>query len=373
MEKEKKIYFDNLDGLRAFAAFSVLFYHSAHWFKVSHSSIFNYILTYGNFGGVLGVQFFLILSGFLITYLLFIEQSKNKKINILKFYFRRLLRVWPLYYLTLIIGFFAYPIMLKSFTGITYIEKANLSLYTIFAVNFDHIYNNLPTVGILGVQWSVAIEEQFYLIWPLIFYILIKTKIFPFFLIVTIIYSELFYINNFDTYIGYYHFISNIRFLGFGALLAYISFFKIKQLKVYLSKISKKVNLIIYFGCILIMFLQSILHEKSWYYFKYINEIIPAFFFSYVILEQNYSQNSFLKIGKFKFLNWLGKISYGLYLYHMIAIYLVLNLIPNIKNIFPIQILVTILITILMSELSYKYFESYFIKIKQKFSSIKRK
>ena len=367
MEKEKTVYFKNLDGLRAIAAFSVLFFHTCHWFKIPNNSNTYYLLTFGKSGGILGVQFFLILSGFLITYLMFIEHTLNKKINIIKFYFRRLLRVWPLYYLTLFIGFFAYPLILKTFTGITYSEDASLFLYSIFAVNFDHIYNKFPTIGILGVHWSVAIEEQFYLIWPLIFSLFIKTKKFPLFLIILILYSEIFYIQNINSYTGYYHFISNVRFLAFGAIIAYLCFFKLKLTENILQKISKKMNLLIYIGCILLMFFQSILLEKS-HYFSFIIEIIPTFFFSYVILDQNFSNTSFFKLGEIKVLNWLGKISYGIYLYHMIAIYFVINLIPMKKETIPLQLLITIILTILISYLSHKYFESFFINIKKKFS-----
>jgi peptidoglycan/LPS O-acetylase OafA/YrhL len=79
-----KVYFPNLNGLRFFAAFSVMLYH-----------FFGEGLINGHYGVVL----FFVLSGFLITYLLFEEKEKFGKIEIKKFYFRRILRIWPLYYL----------------------------------------------------------------------------------------------------------------------------------------------------------------------------------------------------------------------------------------------------------------------------------
>ncbi len=369
MSNPKAIYFKNLDGLRAFAALSVLLYHSAHWYKIPHNFKLYYFLTFGDKGGACGVQFFLILSGFLITYLLFTEQGTNKKINIFNFYIRRLLRVWPLYYLTLLIGFYIYPLILKFITGQNYIENASLFLYSIFAVNFDHIYNGNPSIGILGVQWSVAIEEQFYLFWPLFFYISIKSNYFPVFLILVTLFSELFYLQNFNTYIGYYHFYSNIRFLAIGGLISYISFYKLNWIDYFFKMISLKKNMIIYSFCISLLFLNNFLVAKSTF-FNLIFEIIPILFFSYVILEQNYSGNSFVKLGKYKTLNWLGKISYGIYLYHMIVIYLITNLTTNYKEFYLIKIIITTILTLLISHLSYIYFEKYFISLKHKFSNI---
>ena len=366
MSKNKAIYFKNLDGLRAFAALSVLFYHSSHWFKIPHNSKLYYFLTFGEMGGAYGVQFFLILSGFLITYLLYVEQNKNKKINILQFYIRRILRVWPLYYLTLIVGFYFYPIILEFVSGQTYIENASIFLYSVFAVNFDFINHGGPSIGILGVQWSIAIEEQFYLIWPLFFYMFFKSKYFPLLLIIVTIFSEIFYLQNINTYIGYYHFYSNIRFLAFGGFISYVCYFNINLMNNMFNRIGYKKNIFIYLICITLLFLNNFLALES-LNFNLIFEVIPILFFTYIILEQNYSKNSFVKLGNFKMLNWLGKISYGIYIYHMIIIYFILNITDTKTDPYLIKTLITTILTILVSHISYLYFENYFIKLKSKF------
>ena len=136
--------------------------------------------------------------------------------------------------------------------------------------------------------------------------------------------------------------------------------------------ISKRFNFVIYFtGVLLILFQHKL--SVSFNYFKYLYHILPFLFFGYIIMEQNFSKKSFLKLGKFRILNKLGKISYGLYLTHMIAIYIVLN-IPQIsvENSW-LKIILTLGLTIGISAFSYRYMESFFLSLKDKFSLIKIK
>ncbi len=370
----KGIYFKNLDALRAIAAFAVIFFHISFWFTYPPTRFYDFlkfVFSFGGDGGSLGVTFFFILSGFLITFLMFEEQEQNNHLNVRLFYLRRVLRIWPLYYSTIIVGFFIYP-YIANLLRHAYIENASLFLYLIFGVNFDHIYHGYPTVGILGVQWSVAIEEQFYLVWPIIFYFFNRKNYFPLLLVAIIVISELFFIRTKVWEVGYYHLVSNFRFLGFGALLAYISFFKKSWLEKFMDLISKRFNFVIYFtGVLLILFQHKL--SVSFNYFKYLYHILPFLFFGYIIMEQNFSKKSFLKLGKFRILNKLGKISYGLYLTHMIAIYIVLN-IPQIsvENSW-LKIILTLGLTIGISAFSYRYMESFFLSLKDKFSLIKIK
>jgi len=366
----KTVFFENLDGLRAIAAISVIFYHMSLWYKFPSDQIYIYlkqVFTFGRVGGNLGVIFFFVLSGFLITYLLLLEQENHSKINVPKFYLRRVLRIWPLYYLTIFIGFAIYPLFIWIGGG-DYIEKGNLFLYLIFGVNFDHIYLGGSTNGILGVHWSVAIEEQFYLIWPLLFLFFAKSRYFIYILLALVISSELF--TDFaDLWeMKYYHLFSNIKYLAFGAIVSVICFNKNDQVVATLSKIPKWLSFLIYLISMTLLFTQ-VYSTKLFPDFKFVFNLIAMAFFGYVLAEQNFSKNSFFKIGKFKLLGWLGKISYGLYLMHMIAIYIVIALFPkNETFLFP-KFILTIGITVLISYLSHRYYESFFIRLKSKFST----
>ena len=374
MIQAKPTHFYNLDGFRAIAAFFVIFAHISYWFKYPDTSFFEtykFILSFGSGGGRMCVIFFFVLSGFLITYLMYLEQSKHGKLNVLYFYIRRALRIWPLYYLTLIIGFFIYPAYV-SLTGQSHHENANLLYYSFFAANFDHIYNYFPSCNILGVQWSVAVEEQFYLLWPLVFLLFNNKRLFPYILIACILFSKLFHAvvaSNLKG--GDYHLLSCFKYLALGALIAYICYNKTETVRYYISKIKKWVSILIYIVCVFTMLFQEYLIANLVYY-KYLYHIVPFIFFGYVIVEQNFSDNSFYKIGNSSLLKWLGKISYGLYLTHMIAINIVIEIFTNSSDFVIIKGLLSVLITILLSYLSYNYFEKYFLSWKKRFSFLEK-
>ena len=105
---EQKIYFENLNSIRFIAA-SLVIVHHIEQFK-SFFGIQNYFKDVRiEMIGKLGVVLFFVLSGFLISYLLFKEKEYTKTISIRKFYIRRILRIWPLYFLIIILSFFVFP------------------------------------------------------------------------------------------------------------------------------------------------------------------------------------------------------------------------------------------------------------------------
>ena len=110
-----KVYFKNLDGIRFFFFFLVLLHH-AQFFKDIHevplSSVFSAYLVQA---GKMGVNLFFVLSGFLISYLLFSEKMKTGTVSLKKFYIRRALRIWPLYFAYGIIIIAGTPLFFKLF------------------------------------------------------------------------------------------------------------------------------------------------------------------------------------------------------------------------------------------------------------------
>lgn len=370
---KKGVYFKNLDGLRGIAALAVVFFHAANWFPSPDTTFYRtlyQILSFHNLGGDLGVLFFFILSGFLITYLLFQEGSAFGRIGLGNFYMRRLLRIWPLYYLSVGIGFWLFPLLFSQH-ALPASQNSDIGMYLIFAGNFDHIQTGAPTNGLLGVQWSVAVEEQFYLIWPLLFLLLGRAKTFPYFMMGLLLLSEWFYSQS-PGPVRYFHFLSNVRFLAFGALLAWTAFFHKSKLEAVFAKCKPWIHVFIYAFGLGLLFFQKPLSEAS-LYMAYGLHFIPLLFFGFVILEQNYSVNSFFKISRIPYLSWLGKISYGIYLTHMMAIYCVLALLPGGTAYYFLKIVLSIILTIFISHLSYTYFESYFLKLKSKFMTTKPK
>lgn len=363
-------YFDNLDALRGIACLSVLFFHIPSFLAIDQKSeIFRYIsiiLSFNGQGGKLGVFFFFTLSGFLISYLLFSELATARKISIINFYIRRLLRIWPLYFLVLFIGFFLSG-WISSGLKIDYHETANLFYYISFASNFDVIYNSLPVNKILGTVWSVAIEEQFYLIWPWLFFIFHPKKIIYAFVIFFLIALTFIIHNSSKSDIIYYHTISCSLYLSFGAIVAFVAFFYGNFLVSKLEKVSIYGNLLIYVVSIVILFLNNQILE-IFYPWLWMSKVFSTIFFSYVIIEQIYSNTSVMKLGRFKILNFTGKLSYGLYILHMCSIYIVYYIAMQYKMHFLLQILLVLLISYLLSFVSYYYFEKPFITLKKKFA-----
>ena len=295
----KKLHFENLDGLRFFCFLSVFFYHSFHTESIEVKNNWLYHLikvdVFGN--GNLGVNFFFVLSGFLITYLLIQEKITNVNINIKNFYMRRVLRIWPLFYFCVFFGFVIFP-YLKLIFSQTPNESANLWYYLFFGNNFDVISNGQPDSSVLAVLWSLAIEEQFYLVWPIILFLFPLKKMwipFSFVLLVSIIFR----ITNNSEVEAEIHTLSCMADLTIGAFGAWVivQYNFIKDFFYNLSKI--KIGLIY-----LMVLLVFLFRTELFNYFtviKIFDRVIIALIFLLVILEQNFARENNLWVILFTF------------------------------------------------------------------------
>lgn len=327
--------------------------------------------------GGLGVVFFFVLSGFLITYLLLSEKEKTGTIIIKKFYMRRVLRIWPLYFLITILGFFVLPhlhfmdnIYLIKFNGYTII--LNLILFIIMLPNLAFVfYKPMPHIG---QTWSIGIEEQFYILWP---WLVKKSKNILKTLIILI--CILFLIK----VIVLILYKANINIVFYKNLKEIIAMLKIESMAiggigawmVFRQKYYKNVlsNLTLFgaitFGILLIYFTPTIIQDAIF--------LVYSVLFLIIILNISLHPNCFLKLEN-KLFVFLGNLSYGIYMYHMIIIALLIGTLKYcnflIDNTITSQILVysiSTLATILISWLSYTYFEKPFLKLKHKFTIIK--
>ncbi len=362
--KKRKIYFENLDTLRFFAFFSVFFAHAFYSENAAVTSTETYqFLTSINKIGVLGVNFFFVLSGFLITYLLLIEKEKTGSVSIKNFYARRVLRIWPLYYSIVLVGYVAFPYAKYLFTG-NYTPENNLIWYLTFISN---LLTEPAQSAILGVLWSIAVEEQFYLIWPLLMWAIPQRSLqylFPTVVIISTIFRT-FYIE--DTY-G--HSLSCMSDLAMGGWIAYAAFNESRLLR-WIEDLSKNWIIVAY----LIGF-SLILTKDYWIEitFNSLNRrLYYSLFFCFIILEQNYAKNSVFKMGKLKVLSYLGQLTYGLYMIHFIAIYIIsyfLRYAGFDQSLFHALILSPMLALILsigLAYLSFQLLERPFLTLKNRF------
>lgn len=373
-DKQQQIFFENLDGLRFLCFLAVFFFHSFHTeFQEIKSDEYYTVIKKGIFGnGNLGVNFFFVLSGFLITYLLIKEKEIRHKINIPFFWIRRILRIWPLYFLCVIFGFFIFP-LIKSFLGQTPNETAHIFYYLTFLNNFDFIKNGLPDSSNLGVLWSIAIEEQFYFIWPIILALVPIKKMWIIF--ISIILGSITFRYFYQSPILYeHHTLSCIGDMAVGALGSWLILQKPKFLQRIIS-LKKFYIFIIY-----LVFISIFFFRKELFYWnevlKITERIIIAFIILLIILEQNYSIKSFFKMSKFKRISYLGTISYGLYCLHFIGILITINITRILRindHFWQVMILETsiaLFLTIIISKLSFKIVEKPFLNLKNKFSFI---
>ena len=375
---EKKIYFENLDALRWLCFLGVFFYHSFHAEHLDITKTFewNFFKCFLFENSNLGVNVFFVLSGFLITFLLIEEVKQNGKINIGRFWLRRVLRIWPVYYACVFFGFVIFPIFKQIVLGKTGAESANPWAYLFFYGNLDMVYNGLPDSSALGILWSIAIEEQFYVLQPLMLYRLkIKHYWIPWTLI--IIASAVFRFQQESMMPLEHHSLSCFNDLCVGSLAAW-AWQSFPVFRLWIAKISRKELLLVY-ALLLYYYFFRFHYFLETYFMAAIERVLFSLLIVYVILEQNFAERSFFKLGKIKIFTALGKITYGLYCYHIIALMIVhnfgrkLDLNLNVPFQFYIKPVIALLLTILMAKISYEYFEKPFLKLKDKFGGAQQK
>ncbi len=365
-------YFENLDGLRFFCFLSVFLFHSFHsddaGIKASPLYHFFKVILFGN--GFLGVNFFFVLSGFLITYLLIKEKKANTNIQIVRFWIRRILRIWPLYFACVLYGFVIFPYT-KMLAGAVPNETANIWYYLGFISNFDYIHKGLPDATGLGVLWSVSIEEQFYLVWPIILsFFAVKKFWIPLLLILTG--SLVFRALNDVPILHEMHTLSCIGDMALGGMGAWLilesGYFKTK------IEVLPKWFIITIYIAFAFVFLYRDEFLLSSYWLRIFERLIISGIMLMIILEQCFAKNSFYKMSSFKISSRLGLVTYGLYCIHFIIISIIVGITKKLginRQVWQVVFMepaISLLITIPVCLLSYHYFEKPFLKLKEKFS-----
>lgn len=286
--KRDTIYFPGLNGIRAIAALLVVCSHIS--LNISQLGFVGYRSI--DMAGY-GVTMFFVLSGYLITYLLLTEHELYHKISYRKFYIRRILRIWPIYYLSLFIA------LIWMYFSNQDISVPGVFFYLFMMANVPFIYGGI--VGIVAHLWSVGVEEQFYLFWPWLFkkrdYLLIIM------LAIIIIYMtlrvtfRLFENGPIFTLIG----ITRFHCMAIGGIGALAVFEKWAVLKYIYTPILQSV-------CWSILVLSL---YKPFHTFSIIDGELYALIFLIIIINVSTNKRSIIKLEN-KIMNWLGKISYGI-------------------------------------------------------------
>jgi peptidoglycan/LPS O-acetylase OafA/YrhL len=374
LNTKKNIYFENLDGIRALAFSMVFLCHFFAYVTLRPRTPAEKEIVDFMFNWHVGVNLFFVLSGFLITYLLLAEKEQNGNIHIRNFYIRRVLRIWPLYFLMLLVSFFIYPLVVHKFS--MEVTREHLPWYMFFISNFDRVFTGFAGTGHdePGVLWSIAVEEQFYLFWPVILAFMNKKYYVPLFLSVIMVSLVYRYMNLESSAKLYFHTLGVMSDLAVGALLAYLSFYR----TTFFYKIETCKRSVILIMYLLLIAAVSFLHKWSLLNpFTIVTErLILSVFFLFMIAEQCFAKNSFFKLKNFPVLGKLGVISYGLYCLHMYSIVIIqkFNVLMGYKHIphilFGIEFIVAYCMTLLLAYFCYRYFEKKFLNLKGRFNTV---
>ena len=364
----KKTYFENLDASRFFA-FIIVFL--AHGFiavspQIEQNGFFIDVKAWGKLG-LLGLEYFFVLSSFLISWIILEEKKQTNNFNVKNFLLRRTLRVWPLYFLIVGLGFgLFYGAQLYQ---IELSPLPPLYNFLLFIVNFYIISHGTEFLFFLAFLWSISIEEQFYLFWAFIMkFIKINLAWLCSILIGISIAFRTYYLGEGSSM--YFHTVSALGNFGVGGIAAYIAFHKTSLFDRVIS-LGKNVNRILY----LILLLSIVFfHQLNQFdLFNVFSRLYFSLLFGFYILEQAFGKNRVFNGGKIKWFSYLGKISYGLYCFHGVVITILIKVLERMNfgetiwHSFIIYPLIIIICTIGLATLSYEYFEKYFLKLKSKF------
>ena len=165
-----RLYLPELDGLRFVAFLMVFLFHQGVPYGTVSSLLGKTAARSFQDNGWTGVQLFFILSGYLITTLLLREEEMFGRIDLKAFWIRRILRIWPLFYLTVILAFLVIPGFEGGLftTGSRAYLARHLPWFLIFAGNWSMAIQGPVGTDAQSILWSVCVEEQFYLVVPLI-------------------------------------------------------------------------------------------------------------------------------------------------------------------------------------------------------------
>ena len=328
-----------IQGLRALAALLVTLFH-AKWIS----------------GGFIGVDIFYVISGFLITGLLLREIERTGSINFKEFYARRFKRLLPTSFfvltITAILSWILIPGTMRTSLGRDIIA-ASLYVSNYLFAWWQADYQNLDATPSPVIHyWSLAVEEQFYLIWPLLILLFFtlaikfKKKIVLTYLVATVtMLSFIFSIYQTETspIWAFYSLPTRAWELGLGALLVLVPPINTK----------KFIGLI---GFILILISSFIFNETT--AFPGWNAALPVLG-TVLLIGSIYSWPPFLNdVANSRLFQWLGEISYPLYLWHWPL--LVLPSTYFAKPLYVYERLIAILLTVLLADLTHRFIEEPF-------------
>ena len=377
MAKIRRVYYPNLNGLRAIGAMIVMIGHVdfiKQLYGVPNDPWFPLF-------GKIGVALFFSLSGFLITSLLFNELEATHTVRLKDFYIRRILRIWPLYYMLVLLGLLvlnripALKIPVLSDGMYQHMTAAALINVLLIVPNFTHFY-----IPYTDQRWSIIVEEQFYLIQPAVMRIFRNRKtlivVFCILAFSSEIVSGLVRVLHLERHLServLEPVMDQLKYLGciaVGCLASTLIYKTENKLKNELFRVRTQ-RLVLLALVALSMTSFYVLHSD-----KAIDLRIYCALFAIVVVNGALNPRNIFRL-ETPVLNFLGKISYGIYMYHMMCIGIVYALVrgmtahPVLREILLYTLSVGL--TVFVSWLSFEYFESLFLRLKPRLEALTRR
>jgi len=372
--KTQRFYRPELDTLRFFAFFGVFVFHvvpndpqfyQAH--QVLPSRVVPLVCAIAS-AGAYGVDLFFALSAYLITTLLIREEELRGSIDTRAFYVRRILRIWPLYFF-----FIAVAAIVPIWDRTQHLGWPFIAGYLLLSGNWVYVFLGLPH-SIASPLWSVSIEEQFYLLWPLALRRLSRRQlvfaVIGLLVVANVVRVFLVYSHVLGAAIEY-NTLARIDSIAFGILVAYFLGSEAPSLSLFSRSALALGSLVLW--CLVASYTN--LNAQT--------EVAPVMgtLLGRPLVAMGAAGLLVAVIGApavgaraliHSWLTYLGRISYGLYVYHAAGLLLAWHLFRgNSVKAYAAYTLAGFLLTVVFSAISYRWLESPFLKMKERFAVVR--
>ena len=367
-------YFPGFNALRFFAAFLVVIFHieetrlmfelpnHCDWSIVSH--------------GRLAVTFFFVLSGFLITYLLLKEHARHDDVSVSRFYMRRVLRIWPLYFSMVAMGLLVIPLLSKAAKVPYESPYSGMEVLPYYLFFMPFLVNLFYGNHFLTPLWSIGVEEIYYGVWAPVFKWL-RSWIVPIMLGVVLVKSAIgIWATQFPADSRLNELLAMLQFdaMAIGGLAAWLLYRREVPLEESFF-FSRLAQVVLFVPLVLRLIGHNGLMENSSVYAFFSRPVLVDLWtmslFAWLLVNVSLNPKSLLCLEN-RILNRLGDISYGIYMLHCLVISLLM--VPFVDDLkddteFGMTLLIHVVIitvTILLALASKRYLEDPFLRLKDR-------